>query len=186
MTDMWKDSLPRHIAAVWSEPVNGLSGRVLVEFEDLQPGLRHAVFLELKNHSFTPVAALNQPEIRAELYDSFEKPLRTSAVLISGPMPSPQWAVIPRDAYVGFRVDMQTVGVPTADHGTVLLAVGGKAWELKAGKYGLETRLAFKLEEEGPPNQWVGELELPSVEVVVTAEMLNPNYSIGEPARNSG
>lgn len=91
---------------------------------------------------------------------------------MSGPIPSPQWAVIPRDAYIGFRVDTQTAGVPTKEHGMALIAVGGKMWALRAGKYVLEIALVFKSEADAPPNQWVGELELPPVEVVVTAQML--------------
>jgi hypothetical protein len=119
-----------------------------------------------------PVAVVNQPEIHAELYDSTGKPVSTSSFPMSGPIPNPQWAVIPRDAYLGFRVDMQTVGVPTREQGMALIAVGGKMWGLRAGKYALKARLIFKNEENGPQNQWVGELELPSVDVVVTAQML--------------
>lgn len=169
---MSKEPMPKPIANVWSESVNGLSGRLRVEFEDLKPGLRHAVYLELRNHSLNPIAVTNQPQIHAELFDSAGKSVGTSGFAMSGPIPNPQWAVIPQDAYLGFRIDMQTVGVPTREHGMVLIAVGGKSWELRAGKYVLKIALVFKREEDGPQNQWVGELELPPVEVVVTTEML--------------
>lgn len=172
---MPKKSISKPVANAWSEPTKGLSGRVRVEFEDLKPGLRHAVYLELKNHSLDLVAVTNQPRIHAELYDSSGKPVSTSDFPMSGPIPNPQWAVIPRDAYIGFRVDMQTVGVPTRKHGMALLAVGGKMWGLRAGKYVLEIALVFKNEEDAPQNQWVGELELPPVEVVVTTQMLAVN-----------
>ena len=171
-TDMPKEPVANPIANVWSEPVKGLSGRLRVEFEDLKPGLRHAVYLELRNQSLNPVAVTNQPQTHAELFDSAGKPVVTSGFAMSGPMPIPQWAVIPRDAYVGFRIDMQTVGVPTREHGRALIAIGGKCWEVRAGKYVLTTALVFKKEEGGPQNQWVGELELPPVEVVVTKQML--------------
>ena|SRR5215207_3845542 len=159
----------------WSEPINGLSGRLRVEFEDLGIGLRHAIHLELRNHSSTPVAVINQPEVRAELYDSSGRPVDTLGYPMSGPIPGAQWAAIPRDSYLGFRVDMQTVGVPTREQGMALIAVGGRTWRVEAGTYVLETAVVFERREEGPANQWVGELELPPVEVVVTAQMLAPD-----------
>jgi hypothetical protein len=164
---MLEELIPKPVANVWSEPVNGLSGRLRVEFEDLKPGFRHAVYLELRNHSLNPVAVTSQPQTHVELCDSSGKPVATSGFPMSGPTPSPQWAVIPRDAYVGFRIDMQTVGVPISEQGMALIAVGGKAWGIKAGKFVLEIALVFKRDEDGPRNQWNGELHLPSVEVAV-------------------
>jgi hypothetical protein len=161
---------PQPAAGAWSQPIRGLAGRLRVEFEALDPGLRHAVYLELQNYFFDPVAVTNQPEIRAELLDSSGSPVGTSALSMSGPIPEPQWGVIPRDAYIGFRVDMQTVGVPMREHGVALLALGGKSWELKVGEYVLTTTLVCQEREDAPPNQWVGDLELPPVEVVVTLE----------------
>ena len=161
--------------SVWSESTNRLSARLRIEFEDLNPGLRHAVYLELRNQSLNPIAVTNQPQTHAELYDSSEKPVSTSGFPMSGPVPNPQWAVVPRDAYIGFRVDMQTVGVPTREHGRLLLSVGGKNWVLSAGEYLLRATITFKDEKDGPPNRWVGEIRLPPVEVVVTKEMLAVN-----------
>jgi len=120
-----KKPIPKPIADSWSGPVKGLSGRLRIEMEDLKPGLRHAVVLELKNVSTRSVAVLNQPAIRVELYDGAGKPVSTSGFPMSGPIPNPQWGVLPRDAYFGFRIDMTTVGVPTRGHGMVLLALGG-------------------------------------------------------------
>jgi hypothetical protein len=169
---MPKEPILEPVANAWSEPINGLSGRLRVEFEDLNPGLRHAIYLELRNHSQSAVAVTNQPRIHAELFNAAGKPISSSGFLTSGPIPNPQWAVIPRDAYIGIRVDMQTIGVPTREHRMALLAVGGKTWELRAGRYALAMALAFKHEEGGPQNQWVGALELPPVEVLVTTRML--------------
>jgi hypothetical protein len=166
-----EEPIPKSTANVWSKPVNGFSGRLRVEFEDLKPGLRHAVYLEIRNHSLNPVAVTNQPQIHAELFDSSGKPVITSGSA-NGPMPISQWAVIPPDAYIGFRIDMQTVGIPTREHGVALIAVGGKSWEVRAGDYALKIALEFKNEEDGPKTQWVGNLDLPPVEVVVTTQML--------------
>ena len=169
---MVKKPNTKSVANAWSEPTSGLSGRVRVEFEDLDPGLRHAVYLELKNHTLNPIAVINQPRVQAELFDTVGKPVSTSGFSMSGPIPNPQWAVIPREAYIGFRIDMQTVGVPPREHGMVLLAVGGKTWGLGAGAYVLEIALAFENEEDAPPHQWAGELVVPPVDVVVTEQML--------------
>jgi len=157
----------------WSETVSGLAGRLLVAFEDLQPGLRHAIFLELKNHSPDAVAVTHPPELRADLRDaSSGVPIRAPDLLVSGPISMPQWAVIPPDAYAGIRVDNRTLGVPTREHGVALLALGAKAWHVSAGHYVLRATLICSGRPDGPENQWVGELELAPVEVVVTAEMV--------------
>jgi hypothetical protein len=159
----------------WADPIKRLSGRLRIEFEDLKPGLRHAVYLELKNYSFDPIAVINNPQIRTELFDSAGRSISASGLSTSGPILNPQWAVIPRDAYIGFRIDMQTVGVPTKKQGMALIAVGGKSWELKAGEYVLKATVSLKKEEDGPHNQWIGELELPPSQFVVTTRMLAMN-----------
>src|SRR5262245_52102252 len=171
------DPKPPARPGAWSKPVNGLSGRLLVAFEDLKPGLRHAVTLELRNVSETagtpPVAVLNQPKLVTEVLDADGKPLAETGFPMSGPIPAPQWGVIPLGAYLGFRVDMQTVGVPPKDQ--ALLAVGGKTWGLKPGTYVLRARLVVEglvLRPPGPQNQWTGEMDLPPVEVVVTKEQV--------------
>jgi len=163
--------MPKASADAWSEPVNGLAGRLHVEFEDLKPGLRHAVYLELKNHSLYPLAVTNQPRVQAELFDSSGEPVITGGSG-GGPEPIPQWAVIPPDAYIGFRIDMQTVDMPTRDRRMALIAVGGRTWKVGPGKYVLQIALVFERQKDGPQNQWAGELELPPVEVVVTTQML--------------
>lgn len=150
----------------WSKPDNGLSGRLRVVFEDIKPGLRHAVTLELKNVSLKPLAVINQPRIEAELFNSAGKRVNTTARFsMSGPIPDAQWGVIPRDANLGFRIDMLTVGVPSKDQ--ALLAVGGKTWGLKPGKYTRESKMICK-KQKGPNNQWVGQIVLPPVEIIVT------------------
>jgi hypothetical protein len=175
VTAMPEEATPKPTANAWSEPVQELSGRVRVEFEDLNPGLRHAVYLELRNHSLNPVAVINQPQIQAELFDSAGKAVGTVGFPISGPLPERQWVVIPGDASIDLRLDMQNVGLPTRESGMALLSVGGKMWGLRAGNYRLEVEAIFKKEEDAPPNQWVGQLKLPPVEVVVTPQMVAVN-----------
>ena len=179
---MSRETTPKAVASAWSEPTRGLAGRLIVEFEDLKPGLRHAVYLELRNHSLDPIAVTNQPQIQADLSDASGGMVSTSGMWMSGPIPRPQWALIPREAYVGFRIDMQTVGLPTREYGMALLAIGDNTWELKAGQYVLEIALLFEGDKDGPQGQWVGTLELPPVQVVVTTQMLTNE---GEPTATS-
>jgi hypothetical protein len=80
--------------------------------------------------------------------------------------------VVPLEAYLGFRVDMRTVGMPTRESGTALLALGGVAWRLGEGQYELRATASFPHAEDGPADQWVGELALPAVTVVVGPEKL--------------
>jgi len=156
----------------WSMKSEGLVGRLLVQFEDLNPGLRHAVYLEIRNDGFDPVAVINQPEITSEVYDLSGTPVATLKSSANGPRHVRQWAVIPGGAYIGLRVDAQTGNVPGREHGMVLLAVGGRRWGLKPGSYVLKATSLFKDEKDGPADQWVGELDLPPVEIVVAPQMV--------------
>ena len=151
-------------APAWADPQNGLSGRLLVVPEDLKPGRRHAVSLELKNDSVQPFAVIDQPRLDVELLAG-GKPVPDELLRMSGPIPNPQWGVVPQSATLSFRVDMLTVGVPT--NGQSLLAVGGKMWRLAPGTYELRAVLVTEKQKDGPDNQWVGRLPLPPVEVVV-------------------
>ena len=164
-------------AGGWSAPTAGLAGRLRVEFEDLRPGLRHAVYLELRNHGFIPVAVVNQPQTQAALLNAMGQPVSPSQLALSGPIPEPQWALIPRDAYIGFRIDMHALGLPPADQGVILLAVGSQSWTLEPGVYKLRVTALFTRDERGPTEQWRGELVLPPVEIVVTPAMLEPGRS---------
>jgi hypothetical protein len=151
----------------WCEPVKGLAGRLRVALEDLQPGLRHAVYLELFNHSSQALAVTDQPRIQAELLDKLGNSLTAAGMAMSGPIPAQQWGIIPAAAYLGFRIDMRTVGVPTREQGRALLALGGQAWELVPGRYTLKVDLTFKNDPAGPPHQWVGRLRMSPLQVVV-------------------
>lgn len=158
---------------MWSTSINGVKGRLVVTFEDLKPGLRHAVYVEVMNESFKTVALASLPEIHAELYDSSGNPVTVSGSFANGPEPVLQWATVPSSNYGGIRIDLQTIGVPTKEHQRVLLALPANVWELNAGQYRLEVTAGFNHHENGPLNQWTGELTLPPVEVVVTEDMFS-------------
>lgn len=159
------------IHAKWSEVSNHLSGRALVEFEDLTPGLRYTVYLELRNHGADTIVITNQPLLVAALLDVAGTSLDTAATVGNGTKPVQQWGVIPNGGYIGFRIDQQGVGYPTKEHREVLLATGEKNWLLKPGQYLLKIKAIFSRLETGPASQWIGELDLPPVPLTVTEEM---------------
>lgn len=158
---------------MWSASVNGVKARLVVRFEDLKPGLRHAVYVEVMNDSFKTVALANLPDVDAELYDSSGNRVATSGSFSNGPAPILQWMTVPPSNYAGLRIDLQTIGVPTKEHQLVLLALPRKVWELDRGRYRLEVTAEFNPQENGPANQWTGELTLPPVDVVVTDDMFS-------------
>jgi hypothetical protein len=121
---------PETVISDWSAPERGLAGRLQVELEDLDVALRHAMYLELRNDSLEPVAVTYQPRLEARLTDEASKAIEPSEFPMSGPIPKPQWAVIPRGAGLRLRIDMQTVGVPEKKSGKALVAVGGHSWAL--------------------------------------------------------
>lgn len=168
---MPNDFFLKHSLSGWSQRVNGFSGRIRMEFEDLNPGLRYAVYLELKNYSFDIITVNNKPQIHAELFDVSGKKINSIDLPGYGPDTVLQWAVIPHDAYIGFRIDGQGVGVPAREQGKILLATGRKNWLLAKGRYILKAVAAFNKETDGPFNQWNGMLILPPVEIAVTEEM---------------
>ena len=163
---------PEMVISDWSAPERGLFGRLHVELEDLDVALRHALYLELRNGSLEPIAVIDQPRIEARLTDEAGKAIEPSEFPMSGPIPNPQWAVIPRGAVLRLRIDMQTVGVPEKKSGKALVAVGGHSWALAAGEYVLRLRVLLERKAGAPVNQWVGELTLPPVAVMITPQML--------------
>ena len=156
----------------WSTSEHGLSGRLHVELDDLDVALRFAVYLELRNDSSEPVTITDQPGIEARLWNNGAKPIEPSGLPMSGPIPNPQWAVIPRGGTLRLRIDMQTVGVPEKKSGKALLAVGGHSWALAAGEYVLGIGVRSQRVANAPPNQWVGELTLRPVSIIITPDVL--------------
>jgi len=148
----------------WSESLNGLRGRLVVALEELQPGLRYAVTIELENTSTHPISITNQPPVSARLLNAGGAEVTEVGFPMSGPVPFAQTAVIPRDAYLGFRIDMQTVGVPV--DGTALLAVGGRTWALQPNqRYVLQATVLVEKTDGVVQEAWTGRLDLPSVDI---------------------
>lgn len=164
---------PETVISEWSAPERGLSGRLHVELEDLDVASRRAVYLELRNDSLEAIAVIDQPRIEARLTDEAGKTIEPSEFPVSGLIPNPQWAVIPRGAVLRLRIDMQTVGVPEKKSGKALVAVGGRSWALAAGNNVLRLRVLLERKAGAPVDQWVGELTLPPVPVMITPQMLS-------------
>lgn len=175
-TVMPRQSSAQPAASDWSAHVEGLAGRMRVAFEDLHPGLRVAVYVELRNVTQRALAVSTQPRIAATLRDADGRSLPSSGFPISGPLPSPRWAVIPPDAYAGFRVDMPITGLPAGEPRTALLAIGEQAWALPAGRYELSMTIVsaagVPAGTAAPEKPWGAELPLAPVQFTVTARML--------------
>jgi hypothetical protein len=81
--------------------------------------------------------------------------------------------------YAGFRVDVQTMGVPAGK--TILLAIGGdpeadgygsQAWSLSEGKYTLRVTATFW--PRGNAGFWYdGTVDLPPVEITISESDLH-------------
>lgn len=162
-------------AGAWSKSVNGLAARLLAEIEEVQPGLRCAITLSLRNESPEPIAVTNQPQVQAGLHDASGSPVRSATLAMSGPLLPAQWAVIPGDACLAFRVDLRTAGVPVREQGLLLVALGDKGWTVSAGSYLLGATIAYEKRSDALPNQWAGTLELPQVPIEVPASLFAVN-----------
>jgi hypothetical protein len=152
----------------WSKPANALSGRLVMETETLAFGTRHAIYVELMNEALQSIVLTSQPRCDAALLDSAGTPVPTAGLPSSGPTPVAHWATLPPEAYIGLRIDMRTVAVPTKERGQALVAVGGRTWVLGAGTYELSVALKFGDGSAGPAQQWRGTLDLPPVIFKVT------------------
>ncbi|MFM9962445.1 MAG: hypothetical protein ACKV2Q_14630 [Planctomycetaceae bacterium] len=154
-------------AGDWSEPVNGLSARLLVT---LQEGTQSSlwagpIILEVKNADSKPIAFVSQPSFSRFHFFAFPPSPKFAVWDPNGNAPEslhkgnhlsgePQWAVIPGNAYLGLRVDTP---IP-ADDGLCLgsLIVPGTFSVTLVAKH-----------REGPENQWIGEIKLPPVDLSV-------------------
>lgn len=143
-------------AGEWSEPVNGLSARLLVTLQEGGQSSLWAgpIILEVKNTDGKPLAFIDQPAFTgAAVRDANGNALPESVRPGNHLSGEPQWAVIPGNAYLGIRVD---TSIPV-EIGLCFGVITPEALHLSA------TLLAKH--REGPENQWVGEIKLPAVDL---------------------
>jgi len=154
----------------WSSPVNGLLGRLVVRNKPNEYNETNLldVVLELKNVSTKPIAIKNNRDaVSFKLYDLRGYAIPQSGYSKSGPVPYPQWAVIPRDSYWGFSLYDWTVGIPGG--GGTFIALPNHVWLLKEGEFILHATLTVKdTGEDRPENAWSGELILPPLRISIS------------------
>ena len=163
-----QDDAASNGAGIWSEPVNGLSARLLMEPEEIksanhQSSFRYKVILEVKNVQRDILAISSQPSfVDVEIRNAKGELLPDGGYRQSGPIPLPQWAHIPGNTYMGVRVDMTAVGLP---RGSALVGIDGYVRFLKPGTYTVRATLSARKDKSGPNNQWLGDMKLPAVTV---------------------
>lgn len=165
------EPVPDRTLTSWTGPVGALVWRLSVEREAVDGGLRHAVFVEARNLSLDAVALSDQPAVRATVRDAAGRELPSAVLPASGPRHAAQWAVVPRDGYVGIRIDGRLVGLPPRDQGKALLALGERSWVVGAGSYLLELQVSFAVDAKGPANHWSGRLDFPPLAFSVMPDM---------------
>ena len=159
----------------WSEPMNGLRGRLLIE---PRPKVNNStiigVALELLNVSDHPIMILNNPElINVELFNGAGKPFESRRDLpFDGLVPFPEWKLIQPGQSIKFAVESQSAGVPQGVIFIDLYAPGDidRVWTPDPAVQGSEyfLRATFrqgKNLKDSPPASWNGTLDLPFVKI---------------------
>jgi hypothetical protein len=155
----------------WSPEVKGLRGRLV---RQTQPPVGTTeiigVAVELKNVSAEPLAVRNDPAaVRLDLFDAKGQSMPRAWLSRSGPIPFPQWGIVPGGCYLGFSLYDYGVGVPQGQGPLLALLPYAGDWILKPGKYTL--RGTFNVQprasDDPPKNAWRGELDLPPLEIEV-------------------
>jgi hypothetical protein len=157
--------------AGWSREVKGLRGR-LVRQRQLPVGTTEiiGVAVELKNVWAEPLAIRNDPaSVQLKLFDAHDQALPRAWLPRSGPIPFPQWGVLPGGSYLGFSLYDYGVGVPQGQGPLLTLLPYAGDWVLKPGKYSLRGSFSAhpRPDNKPPKNAWRGQLELPSLEIEV-------------------
>ena len=154
----------------WSNPVNGLVGRLVVRNRPNKYSETSLldIILELKNISTKSIAIKNDQEaVSFKLQDLRGYDIPQSGSARTGPIPFPQWAVIPRDSYWGFSLYDRGVGIPGGG-GTFIALPNHHVWFLKEGEFILHATLTVKdVGEDRPENAWSGRLVLPPFRISV-------------------
>ena len=149
-----------------------LTGNLRVVFQDLNPGLRFAVYAELQNIGFRSMAITDRPQVDAFLTNVSGTAIATTSHLVSGPAHDSHLAIIPPKGYLGFRIDLQSIALPNREDHKVLLALGKQVWRLDPGDYALKVVLTYEGTEGPHENQLTGELLLPEIRFKLTEKMI--------------
>ncbi len=153
----------------WSKPVSGLAGRLRVSEKTITP---ERPFLANRGNRSLAVQQGHPHLVTVIIRDSAGREVTPTFSRVDV-ICSPQWGVIPRDSYLGFRVSRPCQGRAKASH----LDITTRAWKLPPGKYRIsgsyrtDTPAAdLSLQLAGRPGQvtvWKGRIELPPIEVEV-------------------
>ncbi len=162
-------------AGRWSEPVNGLRGRLLIEPRPkVNDSTIIGVALELMNVSDHPIMILNSPElINTELFNGAGKPIEPRRDLpMDGLVPFPEWKSIPSGQSIKFAIESHSAGVPLGVIFIDLYAHGDvdRVWTPDPAVQGSEYYLRGTFQQgkdlkDSPPASWNGTINLPFVKI---------------------
>ncbi len=172
LDDLLARNADREADAGWSEAVSGLRGRLVRRARPRSNGREIIdLYVELKNVSTGPLAVRNDPaSVRVRLLNLDGTPIPQQMPLArSGPVPGPQWGVLPRGCYLGFSLYDYGIGISAGPGAHLALLPTMQCWELKPGRYILHGRFAVSSPETETYQKiaWKGQLDLPTLEIEV-------------------
>ena len=157
---------------VWSEPVNGIQGRLLIRKGVEVNGTKMVhVYLELRNilDVATPIEVYFDPvrSIRSQMVDAAGKSVAQYPSPADIESPLPFFLALPFDSMLRFRISVSGYGVPRAA-GTNIQLMGGN-WLIRLddkGEYFLEGTFVSQPTNPRPGQRvWQGTLKLPKVTI---------------------
>jgi hypothetical protein len=160
------------VAGGWSEPVNGLRGRLLFTEDARFNGTRMgAVYLEIQNVS----DVLNPMEIYydtfhalpCELLDGSNQPVAQAASPADIMSPTPFWIMLPYDSTLRFRVSVSGYGIPK-DAGLSIGLMSGNWIIPPTSRAACFLSASFSVtppETKDHLHAWHGVLNLPKVKI---------------------
>lgn len=155
-------------SGAWSQPVNGLRGRLLTAPGETFNGTGLLdVYLELENVSdvANPMEVYFDPykSLTSSVVDSEGKPLKQPPVAASILSPGPFWLVIPSDGILKFRVSVSGYGI-YKDSGTDIPMNSGNWVIAPDDKKQYFVKGDFSAApDRTKPRAWQGMLHLPRV-----------------------
>lgn len=171
-------ALPRPAANLWSKPVNGLAGRLRIDWLEEGESVRADVMIEFKNlSSAQSLAVSNLFGLEARVLDQAGKEIKDGPVLTSATALVPRrWGIVPLDASLGFPGDLRCTGSETPPQWFVkgkaaTMQIGGQQWTLRPGRYLISARLTAGKPKDGKTPSagtlWAGGLDLPLIPILV-------------------